>query len=314
MRLLITRPLPDLVIKTALRHFDVTLRDRASPMTQAEAAQAVADYDAILCTIGDAFNGTAFDGPVKTRILANFGVGYDHIDVTKARSRDVQVTNTPDAVTEATADIALTLLLMTARRASEGERLLRRNEWMGWTPTQLLGTHVTGKRLGIVGMGRIGQAIANRAHHGFRMEIGFFNRSDKTTDMPATRYAALHDLLSWSDFTVIAVPGGAGTRHLIDESALNALGPDGHLINIARGDIVDEAALTQALQQGKIKGAGLDVYENEPTVPAALRALENVTLLPHLGTATLEVRENMGQMALSNVIALAQGKDLLTPV
>lgn len=314
MKLLITRRLPDAVLAEARAAFDTTLRMAEGPMTEAEAAQALRDHDAVICTIGDAFCGAGLIAGARCRLLANVGVGYNHIDVAAAQARGIAVTNTPGVVTDATADIALTLMLMVCRRAGEGERMLRRGEWTGWTPTQMMGTHVTGRRLAVIGMGRIGQAVARRAHYGFDMDIGYFNRSPKPVDLPARQWADLHDLLDWADLAVVTVPGGAQTRHLIGASELAALGPRGVLVNVARGDVVDEQALVAALQGGAIAGAGLDVYEYEPQVPPALCAMENVVLLPHLGTAALEVREAMGRMALANVTALAGGRDLVTPV
>jgi len=229
--------------------------------------------------------------------------------VDAARAAGVAVSNTPGAVTDATADIAMTLMLMSARRAGEGERLVRAGAWEGWHPTQMLGLHLSGKHVGIVGMGRIGQAIAKRCHYGFDMQVSYFNRSAKKTDVPATQVADLQTLAGQVDVLVIAVPGGA-TRHLIDAQVLAAMQPHAHLINIARGEVVEQAALIAALQTGQIAGAGLDVYEFEPEVPEALRALDNATLLPHLGTAALEVRTNMGHMAVQNLIAFADGKAL----
>ncbi|WP_415183020.1 2-hydroxyacid dehydrogenase [Phaeovulum sp.] len=309
MRVLVTRRQTAKVEAALNARFDVVLRDDSAPLTLAAARAALADYDAILPTLGDAFGAAAFQGPIRARLLANFGVGYNHIDVAAARAAGVAVSNTPGAVTDATADIALTLILMSARRASEGERLLRAGAWTGWQPTQMLGQHVTGKRLGIIGMGRIGQAIARRGHFGFGMEVVFYNRSPLgTLDMPA-RQGTLADALG-ADFVVIAVPGGPETRHLIGANELAQMGPHAHLINIARGDVVDEAALIAALSTRKIAGAGLDVYEREPLVPEALRSLENVTLLPHLGTACEEVRDAMGLMAVANLIALAEGHPL----
>jgi gluconate 2-dehydrogenase len=211
-------------------------------------------------------------------------------------------------VTDATADIALTLILMTARRAAEGERLVRSGQWQGWHPVQMLGLHVTGKRVGIIGMGRIGRAIARRCHFGFGMEVVFHNRSVTDPGLPA-RQVPLAEAMA-ADVVVIAVPGGPATRHLIGAEALAAMLPHAILVNIARGDVVDEAALIAALEQGRIAGAGLDVYEREPLVPEALRVLDTVTLLPHLGTAALEVREAMGMMALDNIIAFAEGRAL----
>jgi gluconate 2-dehydrogenase len=207
------------------------------------------------------------------------------------------------------------LILMSARRASEGERLLRAGRWEGWHPTQMLGLHVSGKVLGIVGMGRIGKAIARRAHFGFGMEVVFFNRSPVAdAGVPARQLATLAEVMAASDVVVVAVPGGPETRHLIGADALAAMRPHGHLVNISRGDTVDEAALIEALEARRIGGAGLDVYEREPLVPDRLKALENVTLLPHLGTAALEVRESMGMMAVANLAAFADGRPLPNPV
>ncbi len=314
MKLLITRCLPDTVVAAARARFDVTYRDNPMPLTAPDLRAALRDYDAVLPTLGDLFRADVFaDVPApRARILANFGVGYNHIDVAAARAAGLQVTNTPGAVTDATADIAMTLILMSARRASEGERLLRAGKWTGWHPTQMLGTHVTGKTVGIIGMGRIGQAIARRCHFGFGMTVLFHNRSALTPDFPATQ-APLNDVLK-ADFVVLAVPANPATHHLINAETLAQMRPTAHLINIARGDVVDEAALIAALQSHQIAGAGLDVYEREPLIPAALMALENTTLLPHLGTAALEVRESMGMMAVANLIAFQTGAPLPNPV
>ena len=309
-KLLITRKLPDANIATARAHFDLTYRDAATSLTVAECAEALASYDAILTTLGDGFKAEAFAGDVRCKVLANFGVGYNHIDVTAASRAGVMVSNTPDVVTDATADIGLTLILSTCRRASEGERLLRADKWTGWGPTQMLGTHVTGKTVGIIGMGRIGQAVARRCHYGFDMPVLYFNRSPKTVDLPARQVETIADLMAQSDIIVVTVPGGGANTHLVNRTALAAMKPTGIFVNIARGDVVDEAALIEVLTAGKIAGAGLDVYEREPIVPDALKALENCVLLPHLGTAALEVRQAMGQMALDNIIAWAQGRPL----
>lgn len=313
-RLLITRPLPEKVIAAARARFDVTLRPETTPLTPAE-LRAALDYDAVLPTLGDLFRAEVFaDVPApKARILANFGVGTNHIDIAAARAAGLAVTNTPGAVTDATADIALTLILMTARRAGEGERLVRSGQWQGWHPTQMLGMHVTGRSLGIIGMGRIGKAIARRCHHGFGMEVRFFNRSPVADPGLPARQTDLAETLA-ADIVVVAVPATPATHHLIDAAALARMRPHALLINIARGDIVDETALIEALQQGRIAGAGLDVYEHEPTVPEALTAMENVTLLPHLGTAALDVREAMGMMALDNLTAFFDGRDPPHPV
>ncbi len=309
-KLLITRVLPEANLAAARARFDVTVRDTADGLTVAEAAQALADYDAILPTLGDQFSAEAFIGDLRCGVLANFGVGYNHIDAAAAGMAGVLVSNTPDVVTDATADIGLTLILSTCRRAGEGERLVRADQWTGWGPTQMLGTHVTGKTVGIVGMGRIGQAVARRCHYGFEMPVLYFNRSRKEVDFPARQVDTLHELMGAADIIVVTVPGGGGNTELIDAAALAAMKPTGIFVNIARGDVVDESALITALATEQIAGAGLDVFAHEPHVPDAFRALENVVLLPHLGTAALEVREAMGQMALDNIIAWEEGRPL----
>ncbi|WP_420397409.1 2-hydroxyacid dehydrogenase [Nioella sp.] len=315
MKLLISRRLPESVMEAAEARFDVTCRTTTQPMTHAECVAALADYDAVLPTLGDAFRAEAFAAvpQPRCRLLANFGAGFNHIDVAAARAVGIAVTNTPGAVTDSTADIALTLILMTARRAGEGERLVRAGGWTGWHPTQLLGLHVSGKTVCIIGMGRIGQAIARRCHFGFGCRVVYVNRSRKAVDFPAEQMEMM-EALALADVVVVATPGGAETHHLVGAEVFAAMQPHAIFVNIARGDIVDEAALIAALQAGRIAGAGLDVYEFEPEVPEALRVMENVTLLPHLGTSALEPREDMGRMALDNIIAFAEGRDLPNPV
>ncbi len=312
MKLLITRTMPDRVLAAAQARFDVTVRQSESGvLSPAELRASLRDYDVVMPTLGDRYQADVFaDVPApRAKLLANFGVGYNHIDVDAASKAGVTVTNTPGAVTDATADIALSLILMTARRLGEGERILRAGNWQGWGPTQMLGTHVSGKSVGIIGMGRIGKAIARRCQAGFGMEVVFHNRSPVTdTGVPA-RQVGMSEAMA-QDFVVVAVPGGKATHHLINATAFAAMKPTGIFINIARGDVVNEGALIAALQAGQIAGAGMDVYEFEPQVPPALMAMENVTLLPHLGTAALEVRENMGMMAVDNLIAHLEGRDL----
>jgi hydroxypyruvate reductase len=303
--------MPDRVLDAARVHFDVETREETTPMKLGQMRGALALYDGILPTLGDLFSDEVFaeaEGS-RCRILANFGVGFNHIDAGAARGVGIAVTNTPGAVTDATADIAMTLILMSARRAGEGERLVRAGLWPGWHPTQMLGLHVTGKTVGIVGMGRIGEAIARRCHFGFGMRVVYHNRSAKPVGFEAEQLDTLAEVAAAADIVVAAVPGGADTRHLIDANVLSAMKPTAHLVNISRGDVVDEAALIAALQAGRIAGAGLDVYEHEPQVPAALTAMENVVLLPHLGTAALEVREAMGLKAVENLRAFFAGED-----
>ncbi len=316
MKLWITRPMTPAVEERAAAEFDVEIRPATTPLSEDEMVRALQDYDVVVPTLGDLFSAEVFAKVPEPRckLLANFGVGYNHINVEAARALGIAVTNTPGAVTDATADIAMTLLLSTARRAGEGERLVRAENWQGWHPTQMLGHHVTGKRVGIVGMGRIGQAIARRCHFGFGMQVAYQSRSAKQLDFEAEFIPVLSALAASVGFLVLAVPGGAETRHLINAAVLEAMNPSAILVNIARGEVVDETALISALQAGQIAGAGLDVYEFEPAVPQALREMQNVTLLPHLGTATEEVRTGMGHMALDNVAAFVEGRDLPNPV
>ncbi|WP_289081175.1 D-glycerate dehydrogenase [Sulfitobacter pontiacus] len=308
-KLLIARPAPP-EVHEALEGFDVTYREDSAPLSEDEMQDALRDYDGVLATLGDRFTADVFGkvGMPRCKMLANFGVGYNHIDVEAAKAAGLQVSNTPGAVTDATADIAMTLMLMAARRAGEGERLVRSGQWSGWEPSQLLGMHLTGKTVGIVGMGRIGQAVARRCHYGFSMDVKYFSRSAKSVAYPAEHISDLKQLVAAVDVVVIAVPGGDDTQHLINADVLAAMQPHAFLINIARGNIVEEAALIEALQAGTFGGAGLDVYEFEPEVPQALRDLDNVVLLPHLGTSSREVRVDMWMMAVENLKAGVAGE------
>ncbi|WP_304951122.1 2-hydroxyacid dehydrogenase [Sulfitobacter sp.] len=308
-KLLIARPAPP-EVHEALQGFDVTYREDSAPLSEDEMQDALRDYDGVLATLGDRFTADVFGkvGMPRCKMLANFGVGYNHIDVEAAKAAGLQVSNTPGAVTDATADIAMTLMLMAARRAGEGERLVRSGQWSGWDPSQLLGMHLTGKTVGIVGMGRIGQAVARRCHYGFSMDVKYFSRSAKSVAYPAEHISDLKRLVAAVDVVVIAVPGGDDTQHLINADVLAAMQPHAFLINIARGNIVEETALIEALQAGTIGGAGLDVYEFEPEVPQALRDLDNVVLLPHLGTSSREVRVDMWMMAVENLKAGVAGE------
>ena len=298
------------MITAARAHFDVEVRQKQTPMSPAEMRASLALYDGVIVTLGDQYATRTFKdfSNPRCKILANFGVGYNHIDVAAAQAAGICVSNTPGAVTAATADIALMLILMSCRRAGEGERMVRSNRWEGWNPTQMLGQHVSGKTVGIIGMGRIGAAIARRCHFGFEMPVVYFNRSRKTIGMPARQVSTLSELAALSDVVVVAASGGTSTRHLVGAEVFDQMKPTAHLVNISRGDLIDETALITALQTHQIAGAGLDVYEYEPDVPDGLIKLEQVTLLPHLGTAALEVREAMGHMALANVLAFYQGQ------
>lgn len=314
-KVLIGRVLPDEVY-VSLQGLDVRRRDETQPMSGEEMRAALRDYDGVMCTLGDQFSAEVFaDVPdARCKVLANFGVGYNHIDVAAAKAAGITVTNTPGAVTDATADIAMTLMLMSARRAGEGERLVRSGAWRGWHPTQMLGMHLTGKSVGIVGMGRIGQAIARRCHFGFGMSVRYFGRNEKLLDFDAIFHSDLKDMAAHVDVLVTAVPGSPETHHLIDAEVMHAMQPHARLINIARGDVVEQAALVDALERGVIGGAGLDVYEFEPEVPQALRDLDNVVLLPHMGTSTGEVRVDMGRMVVENLQSFLRGDVPPNPV
>lgn len=304
-KVLVTRRWPAAVEARLSELYDVTLNEADRPMTAEALRRALAEHDAVLPTVTDHLGADVFEGSPRARILANYGAGFSHIDTEAAARQGVVVTNTPDVLSECTADIAMTLLLMVARRAGEGERELRAGQWTGWRPTHLVGTRVSGKVLGIVGFGRIGQEMAQRAHFGFGMTVLVQNRSKVAPEVLA-RFGArqvdsLDTLLMESDFISLHCPGGAANRHLIGASALAAMRPGGVLINTARGEVVDAAALADALEAGRIGGAGLDVFEGEPAIAPELMAAPNLVMLPHLGSATRETREEMGFRVLANL-------------
>ncbi|KSV94964.1 D-glycerate dehydrogenase [Sinorhizobium sp. GL28] len=313
-RILVTRRWPAAVEQVLAERFDVTLNEGDVPMTAEGLADALRTYDAVLPTVSDRLPAELFaGGGLRAKILGNYGVGYNHIDVAAAKAANIVVTNTPGVLTDCTADIAMTLLLAVARRAGEGERQVRAGEWTGWRPTHMIGSKVTGKTLGIIGFGRIGKAMAKRCHFGFDMDVVFYNRS-RIDPAEASRYGArqldtVEDVLRASDFVSLHCPGGGENRHLINAERLALMKPGAYLINTARGDVIDEAALVAALENGVIRGAGLDVFEAEPNVPERLRRLENVVLLPHLGSATEETRVAMGMKVVANVTAFFEGRE-----
>jgi lactate dehydrogenase-like 2-hydroxyacid dehydrogenase len=314
-RVIVTRRWPAAVEALLAERFDATLNIADVPMTPAELQAALRDYDAILPTVSDRLPASVFPaGGGRTRLIANFGVGFSHIDLDAARERGIVVTNTPGVLTDCTADIAISLILSVARRTGEGERQVRAGRWEGWCPTHMIGTRVSGKTLGIIGMGRIGKATARRARFGFDMDVVFYNRSkvddEETRSMGARQLPSIEAVLAASDFVSLHCPGGAENRHLIDAARLAAMKPGAFLVNTARGDVVDEDALVEALEAGAIAGAGLDVYAAEPAVHPRLLGRENVVLLPHLGSATAETREAMGMSALENVAAFFEGRPL----
>ncbi|MCG7519870.1 D-glycerate dehydrogenase [Ruegeria sp. Ofav3-42] len=303
---LVTRRWPAAVEAQLAENYNAVLNTGDKPMSPAEIREALKRYDAVLPTVTDTLNAEALDVPgAQTKILANYGVGFSHICEPLARELGMTVTNTPDVLSECTADIAMTLMLMVARRAGEGERELRSGNWTGWRPTHLVGTKVSGKTLGIIGYGRIGQELARRAHHGFGMDILVYNRSQVSPDVlascNATQVDTIDDLLPQCDFVSLHCPGGTANRHLINSRRLSLMKPDAFLINTARGEVIDEWALIQALMFDMIGGAALDVFDGEPRISPDLLQCDNLVMLPHLGSATREAREAMGFRVLDNL-------------
>ena len=314
LRVALTRRWPDSVESAMAEIFDLRRNDSNQPMSEAELAKALAWADVVCPTVTDALTAQLLGADtVRCKLLANFGVGFNHIDMAAANAADIAVTNTPGVLTAATAEIALPLLLSSARRAAEGERLMRSGEWEGWHPTHMLSTQVTGKTLGIVGMGRIGQAFARQAHFGLGMQILYSSRtkrSETELDGLPARHCELVELLATADFVSLHCPATADTRHMINARTLAQMQRSAHLINTARGDIVNEQDLIAALQQGTIAGAGLDVYEAEPQLTKGLVDLPNVVLLPHMGSGTTQTRVAMGECALENIRAFAAAQAL----
>jgi len=311
----VTRRLPEPVEQELSREFDARLNGDDHPLGPDGLQEALRTADALLCTVTDRLTAEVLGAePCRARILANFGVGFNHIDIAAAKARGLAVSNTPDVLTEATADIAMTLLLMASRRTGEGERHVRAGAWTGWRPTHMLGTQVSGKVLGLVGMGRIARAVARRAHHGFGMRVIFHDPYPPTpaeaAALGAEPRASLDQVLGEADFVSLHCPATPETRHLMNRERLGRMRPGAFLINTARGDVVDEAALVEALSSGTLAGAGLDVFEKEPQVSPALVAMENVVLLPHLGSATQETRIAMGMRALENLRLFFSGAPL----
>ena len=313
-KILVTREIPEAGLRL-LDDFDVTVLHERPP-TRDELLEALSGASGVLATATEKMDGEAMDAAGDgLRVIANMAVGYDNIDVGAATERGVIVTNTPGVLDETTADVAFMLVLAAARRLGEGERLLRAGKWEWWGPKQLRGLDVWGKTLGIVGMGRIGRAVARRGK-GFGMEILYHNRSrnEEAEEELGARYVGLEDLLRESDFVSIHTPLTDATRHLIDERELGLMAETAVLVNTSRGPVVDEAALAQALREGRIFAAGLDVYEGEPEVHPGLLELENVVLAPHIGSATVETRDRMATLAAENLAAVLRGEQPKTPV
>ncbi|MET0281968.1 MAG: D-glycerate dehydrogenase [Steroidobacteraceae bacterium] len=318
-RILITRRWPEAVERHLAERYDVTLNEPDVPMTPAQLRAAIGEYDALCPTVTDRIDAEVLSVPApRVRLIGNFGVGYNHIDVAAARRLGIRVSNTPDVLTDTTAELAILLLLMATRRAGEGERELRAGQWSGWRPTHLMGSSLAGKRLGLVAFGRIAQATARKAHLAFGMQIAYYGRRRASAaveaETGATFVASLDELVASSDVLSLHVPGGPDTFHLINAARLALMKPTAVLINTARGPVVDEAALVAALAAGRIAAAGLDVYEAEPRVHPGLLQLQNAVLLPHLGSATLETRTAMGMRVAQNLDAFFGGQPLRDPV
>lgn len=310
--ILVTRRWPAIVEQKLAENYDVELNRSDRPLSPSDFREAIGRFDAVLPTVTDKIGPEALDVPrAQTKILANYGVGFTHIDVDTAARQGIAITNTPDVLSECTADLAMTLMLMVARRAGDGERELRAGNWTGWRPTHLIGTKVSGKTVGIIGFGRIGQQMARRAHQGFGMEVLVYNRSPVDPAVLA-RYNArqidtLEALLPQCDFVSLHCPGGAENRNMINSARLDLMKEDAFLINTARGEVVNENALAQALMFDTIGGAALDVFDAEPRINPMLAQCDNLVMLPHMGSATREAREAMGFRVLDNLNDFFEG-------
>lgn len=313
MKILLTRRWPA-PVERSLRNtgHDVTFNDDDRPLTADDLAAAAREYDVICPTVTDRIDAHVIDQPGRrVRMICNYGAGFEHIDLEACRRAGIIVTNTPDVLTDATAELAILLMLMTARRAGEGERELRAGRWQGWRPTHLLASGVTGKTLGLVGFGRIARRTAQFAR-GLGMDVLYHSRSRAAAEIEEALDARfcplLVDLLAAADFVSLHCPGGPATENLIDAASLAAMRPGTFLINTARGSVIDEDALATALHAGQIAGAGLDVFRNEPHVAPALLAAPNLVMLPHLGSSTTDTRVAMGMRAIENLQAWLNGQ------
>ncbi|HEY6085616.1 MAG TPA: D-glycerate dehydrogenase [Nitrospira sp.] len=313
--LYLSRLLPDPVMAQLRNRYLLVEEPTDVSPSPAALQRGLHQAEAAIVTLSERIDAATIAGAIRLRVLANYAVGYNNIDLVAAERRGLIVTNTPDVLTDATADLTWALLLATARRVIEGDRLVRSGEWNGWTATQLLGAEVSGRTLGIIGMGRIGRAVATRAT-GFGMRVLYYHRNSMAAPSVSGRWepVSLTELLSQADFVSLHVPLMDTTRHLIGARELSLMRTTAILINTARGPIIDEAALAAALQNRTIAGAGLDVYEEEPRVHPLLPFLSNVVLLPHLGSATWSARVKMGMICLQNIEAVLAGRPAINPV
>jgi glyoxylate reductase len=307
----VTRKLPDPVETRMMELFDVRLNVDDHPFTEDELCDALSACDVLVPTLTDHISATVLaKAGSRLKLIANFGNGVDHIDVAAAQTKGIVVTNTPDVLTEDTADMTMAMIVAVPRRLVEGAQMIQQDRFTGWTPTHMLGHRLAGKRLGIIGMGRIGTAVARRAR-GFGMTVHYHNRRrlqpELEAEVEATYWESLDQMLARMDIVTIHCPHTPATFHLLSERRLKLLKQSAYVINMARGEIVDEKALIQLLRDGKIAGAGLDVFEHEPAVNPKLRAMKNVVLLPHMASATIEGRINMGEKVIINIRTFSDG-------
>ena len=311
-KVIVSRKWPEEVEAQLKELYDVQLNEDDVPMTAEEMKHALANCDAFCPTVTDAVNADVLSGDnIKAKMIGSYGVGYNHLDLDAAKAAGLTVSNTPEVLTDCTADIAMGLLMSAARRIGEGERHLRNGEWTGWRPTHMIANKVTGKTLGLIGFGRIAQAMATKAHFGFGMKIIFSDPrppSDEIINKFGATVMSVEEVLQQSDFVSLHCPGGEATYHLINEERINMMQPHAILINTARGDVIDNQALISALKSGKIAGAGLDVFEGEPKLDPGFLDCENAVLLPHLGSASIETRIAMGERVLENLKAFFNGE------
>lgn len=307
-KILISRRWPAAVEDRLRARYEVTLNEGDAPLTADQFKAAMGAYDALCPTVSDRITADVLSvRDPRVRIIGNYGAGCEHIDLDAAKAAGIVVTNTPDVLTDATADLALLLMLMATRRAGEGERELRAGQWTGWRPTHLLGQSLAGKTLGLVGYGRIARATAERAR-AFGMTLAYHSRRRAEDEAGATYHDTLQGLAETADVLSLHTPGGPETRHMVDAALLKRMKPGAVVVNTARGSVVNEADLAEALRTGVIAAAGLDVYEREPAVDPALLTLSNVVLLPHLGSATLETRTAMGMKVADNLDRFFDGE------
>jgi len=311
VRVIVTRRLPDAIETRMMELFDCRLNIEDKPMSQAQLIEAAKEAEVLVPTVTDRIDAAVLSqaGP-QLKLIASFGTGVDHIDLKTARQRGITVTNTPGVLTEDTADMTMALILAVPRRLAEGERLVRSGDWQGWAPTGMLGHRVNNKRLGIIGMGRIGSAVARRAK-GFGMSIHYHNRRrvhpSQEEELEATYWESLDQMLSRMDIISVNCPHTPATFHLLSARRLKLLREEAYIVNTSRGEVVDENALTRALEAGEIAGAGLDVFEHEPAINPKLLRLDNVVLLPHMGSATIEGRIAMGEKVIISIKTFVDG-------